>query len=153
MNEVTVKSVFDPKIVDLNINAKTKDEVIKHLAELLVKEGYVTDINAYTEDIYHRESQGITGMGDNIAIPHGKSSAVVKTGLAIGKTNQMIPWESYDEKPVNIIFLFAVADKKSDDKTHLRLLADVATRLGNEETLKQVKQAKDVMELHRALFL
>ncbi|MFD1484502.1 PTS sugar transporter subunit IIA [Lacticaseibacillus baoqingensis] len=152
MVESTVESLFDPEIIDLDIDVNTKDEAIKYLAKRLEKAGYVNNLDAYVKDIYFRESEGITGMGDNVAIPHGKSSAVVRTGLAIGHTRHMIPWESYDGKPVNVIFLFAVADNNAGSQVHLRLLADVAGRLGNDEVLEAVKTAKTPEELHQALF-
>ncbi|MCI1986117.1 MAG: fructose PTS transporter subunit IIA [Lactobacillus sp.] len=150
--EATVEALFDPQIIDLDIDEETKDGVISHLATLLAQAGYVTDTTAYIQDIYFRESEGITGMGDNVAIPHGKSAAVVKPGLAIGHTRHMIPWESYDDEPVNVIFLFAVADEPTGSQTHLRLLADVAGRLGNEDILAAVKAAKTPDELKQALF-
>ncbi len=152
MIEPTVESLFDPKIIDLNINAKTKDEVITHLTDLLYESGYLKDKDSYIKDIYFRESLGITGMGDNVAIPHGKSDSVLNTGLAIGKTNHMIPWESYDNQPVNIIFLFAVPNNDEGSKAHLHLLADVATRLGNDDILKSIKSAQDFDQLKNALF-
>lgn len=152
MIEPTVESLFDSKIIDLNIEANTKEDVINHLTDLLFEEGYLDDKGSYIKDIYYRESLGITGMGDNVAIPHGKSASVKKTGLAIGKTKSMIPWESYDNQPVNIIFLFAVPDNPNGSETHLRLLADVACKLGNDEILEKVKSSENVSDLKDALF-
>lgn len=152
MIQPTVESLFDTKIVDLNMTANTKEEVIAHLTDLLCESGYVNDKNSYIKDIYYRESLGVTGMGDNVAIPHGKSESVLKTGLAIGKTKKMIPWESYDNQPVNIIFLFAVPDSSEGSQIHLHLLADVATRLGDDEILEKVKLANNYQQLKNALF-
>lgn len=152
MIEPTVETLFDPKIIDLDIRAQTKDGVIKYLANLLYNAGYVNEIEDYVKDIYYRESQGVTGMGDGIAIPHGKSNSVKRIGLAIGMTRSLIPWESYDNKPVDIIFMFAVSDNTAGSKTHLKLLADVASRLGNEDIVQNIRKAKNVDELRNALF-
>ena len=82
MNEIV--NVLDPKIIELNIDAKNKKEAITELSKKLKEANYIDDIDAFIEDIYIRESEGITGIGDGIAIPHGKSSYVSSVGVAIG---------------------------------------------------------------------
>ena len=74
------------------MNAKTKDEVIRHLAGLLHEAGYVDDLEGYIKDVYLRESEGITGIGGHVAIPHGKSDYVDKVGIAVGRTHDMVEW-------------------------------------------------------------
>ena len=70
---MAVKEILDKRVIDLDMNAKTKDEVIRHLAGLLHEAGYVDNLEGYIKDVYLRESEGITGIGGHVAIPHGKS--------------------------------------------------------------------------------
>lgn len=150
--DATIENLYDQKIIDLHMVEKDKNQVIQHLAQLLYDAGYVDNITDYIDDIYVREQQGITGMGDNIAIPHGKSASVRKIGLAIGKTDHMIPWESYDQQPVNIIMLFAVPIGEDSNRIHLKLLSSVAEKLGNDDIVRKIKQATTNEELKDGLF-
>ncbi|MDF7638286.1 PTS sugar transporter subunit IIA [Lactobacillus sp. ESL0791] len=150
--DMDLSKLFDAKIIDLNMNVSTKKDAIKHLTDLLFDAGYVNDKQDYIEDIYRREEQGITGMGNGIAIPHGKSGSVLKTGLAVGKSTQKIEWESYDNQPVDIVFLFAVPDKKEGNIIHLKLLSKVAGKLGNEEILKKIRAAKTAEDIKECMF-
>ncbi len=148
---MTVMDIFDKRVVDLNMKVKDKEEAIRYLSSLLKKAGYIADIEEFVADIYERERDGITGIGDHIAIPHGKSESVSSMGIAIGKTNGMIEWESLDKKPVNIIFLFAVSKDKYDTE-HLKLLGDLAARLGRNNTvnnLRKIKTFEDLIKVFR----
>ena len=88
------------------------------------------------------ESMGITGAGNHVAIPHGKSSAVLQNTIAIGRSNHMVEWESYDEEPVNLFFLFCVSDDKGFEQTHLRLLAQLAGKIGSEALVEKLQHAQ-----------
>lgn len=96
---MAVKEILDDRVIDLNMNAKNKDEVIRHLAGLLKNAGYIENLEGYVRDVYVRESEGITGIGGHVAIPHGKSDHVDRVGIAVGRTRDMIDWESYDGEP------------------------------------------------------
>ena len=86
---------------------------IEHLAGKLKDAGYIADVDSYIDDIYLRESQGQTGIGHYVAIPHGKSDSVTQVGIAIGKVQDEIEWETLDGKGVKLIFLFAVGNDNS----------------------------------------
>ena len=83
---MAVKEILDDRVIDLNMDAKNKDEVIRHLAGLLKNAGYIEDLEGYVRDVYVRESEGITGIGGHVAIPHGKSDHVDHVGIAVGRT-------------------------------------------------------------------
>ena len=102
-------------------------------------------------DIYLRESQGQTGIGHYVAIPHGKSDSVTQVGIAIGKVQDEIEWETLDGKGVKLIFLFAVGNDNENAKTHLRLLAEVARTLGNDDAVEALLNAGTVEDL-KAVF-
>ena len=147
---MAVKEILDKRVIDLDMNANTKDEVIRHLAGLLHEAGYVDDLEGYIKDVYLRESEGITGIGGHVAIPHGKSDYVDKVGIAVGRTHDMVEWESYDGEPSQLFFLFAVPSDSEGAKDHLRLIAELAGKLGNDETMKKLQTAKTYEELLEA---
>ncbi|MDK2964862.1 fructose PTS transporter subunit IIA [Lacrimispora sp.] len=147
---MAVEEILDQRIIDLNMKAKNKEEVLSYLAELLKRAGYIDDLNGYLQDVYLREQEGITGIGNHVAIPHGKSDSVKQVGIAIGKTDQMIEWESYDGEPSNLFFLFAVPRNSEGTKEHLRLISELAGKLGNGVTLEKLRMAKDYTELTNA---
>lgn len=101
---MAVKEILDKRVIDLDMDAIDKDGVIRHLAGLLKAAGYVEDLEGYIRDVYLRESEGITGIGGHVAIPHGKSDYVDQVGIAVGRTRERIEWESYDGEPSQLFF-------------------------------------------------
>ncbi len=138
---MAVKEILDERVIDLNMDVRDKDGVIRCLASLLKDAGYVINLEGYIQDVYLRESEGITGIGGHVAIPHGKSDYVDRVGIAVGRTKQMIEWESYDGEPSQIFFLFAVPSGSESAKDHLRLIAELAGKLGNDTTMKKLQTA------------
>lgn len=144
---MAVKEILDKRLIDLDMPAKNKDEVIRYLAGLLKCAGYIEDTEGYVEDVYLREKEGITGIGNHVAIPHGKSEYVERVGIAIGRTRNMVEWESYDGEPSDLFFLFAVPSDPAGAKDHLRLIAELAGKLGNEMIMKRLREAKSYDDL------
>jgi len=136
MNEFLSK-----ELIDLDLKADSKKDVIYKLCEKLYEEGCITDVEKFVADVYEREAEGETGIGQGIAIPHGKSENVVKTSLAIGRT-ETIDWEGEEHQEVTIIILFAVR-LVDNTSVHLKLLSQVASKLGHDESLEQLKTAKN----------
>lgn len=147
---MAVKEILDKRVIDLEMDAVDKDGVIRHLAALLKNARYVEDLEGYIKDVYLRESEGITGIGGHVAIPHGKSDYVGKVGIAVGKTKRLIEWESYDGEPSQMFFLFAVPSNSEGAKNHLRLIAELAGKLGNDVTMKKLQSASTYEELIEA---
>ena len=138
-----VKEIIDPKLVKTQLTGTNKEEVLRELANLLLENGYISDIDGFIKDIYAREAEGQTGIGNYIAIPHGKSAFVNKIGVAIGVTENEISWETLDGKGVKGIILFVVGDDNDGAQSHLKLLSLFARKLGNDEVVAQLIQAKD----------
>ncbi|EKG5242072.1 PTS sugar transporter subunit IIA [Listeria innocua] len=136
IQELDISKVISPALVNLELQATTKLEVIEELTDLLVETGAVVDKKAFIADVLYREEEGKTGLGEGVAIPHGKSASVINTSIAVGRTKTPVEWESLDDKPVNIIILFAV--KNSDaTTTHIKLLQKVAILLADDEAISQ----------------
>ena len=144
-----VKDIVDLTTVKTNMNAKTKDDALRDLADQLLESGYISEIDGFIKDIYTREAEGQTGIGNYIAIPHGKSAYVKKIGVAIGINQEEIPWESLDGKGVKGIILFAVGNDNEGANSHLKLLSLFARKLGNDEVVSNLllsKEPQDVVE-------
>lgn len=146
-----VKDIVDVNTIKTDLDVKTKDEAIRALAEVLLKNDYITDVEEFLKDIYSREAQGQTGIGNYIAIPHGNSATVKKIGVAIGITNEEIPWETLDGKGVKGIILFAVGKENEGAQTHLKLLSLFARKLGNDEVIEAMLQSSNAEDVQTAL--
>lgn len=144
-DKIEMDKVLSESCIDLSMDAKSKDEAILKLVEMLYEEGKISSIDGFLKDIYKREEAGATGIGEGIAIPHGKSSYVEKTSIAIGRITNYIPWESLDDKPVRVIILFAVRD--IDKSKHVKLLSNVAIMLCREEVIDRLFTTNDRREV------
>ena len=142
-----INEILDDRIICVDMLADTKDEAITILSEKLKDACYIDDVETFKKDIYYRETLGITGIGDYIAIPHGKSDTVQRTGIAIGKLNHEIGWETLDDKGVKIVFLFAVSNNNEFAENHLILLSELASRLGDEKAVDKLLKAKSVDDI------
>ncbi|WP_313339584.1 PTS sugar transporter subunit IIA [Lacrimispora sp.] len=147
---MAVTEILDKRVIDLSMEARNKDEVLRHLSGLLKKAGYIEDEEAYLKDVYLRESEGVTGIGSHVAIPHGKSDSVSQVGIAVGRTKQMVEWESYDGEPSDLFFLFAVPSNSQGASEHLRLISELAGKLGNAKTMEKLQTARSYEELLEA---
>lgn len=145
-----LKDIIDERIIDLDMECKNKEEALRILSKHLLDANYIDDLEVFLKDIYKREEIGITGIGNHIAIPHGQSDSVKKIGIAIGRVRNKIEWESIDEEPINLIFLFCVSNNTEYARNHMLLLSEVAGKLGNNkivEDLQEVKEKKKLVEV------
>lgn len=134
--------MLNVKNIKLNMTARTKEEVIEELTDLLIQDGAVTNKEDFIRDVWLREELGSTGFENHIAIPHGKSSGVSRTALAIGRTQHAIPWETMDGSDVRCVILFAVC-LVDQNATHIRLLAQVSGSLADEDIIAKLLVESD----------
>ncbi|MDI3501441.1 MAG: fructose system component [Thermoanaerobacter sp.] len=142
--------LINKNLVTLNLEAKNKEEAITKLAELAQKEGKITSIDEYVKSVLDREKTYTTGVGNGIAIPHGKSKAVKEAMIVFGKTTDGIEWDSLDGKPVNLIFLLGVPEENVDN-VHLKILSQLSRKLMNDSFIEMLKKAVTVEEILNAL--
>ena len=146
-----LNDILNTDIIDLEIQGNTKDEVLHYMANVLLKNGYINDVDVFVKDIYEREAEGPTGMGSNISIPHGKSNSVLRNGIMIGKTLSPIRWESSmtDDgfQDTHLIFLFCVSADKEFAKNHMMLLSELAGKLGNDVRVTKLSKAQTKEEI------
>ena len=136
--------LLDRRSIDLNGTPKSKSEALDQVVDLMLKSEKIRDREAYRKEVYRREEESTTGIGEGIAIPHGKCDAVIKPGLAAMVVKDGVEFESLDDEPVHLIFLIAAPITK--DNVHLDVLSKLSRLLMNEEFVEGLKNAKDVDE-------
>lgn len=142
--------ILNPKTIVTHLKADNKAEALEALADLFVRAGTVKDKETYLKDVYVREGIGETGIGNHIAIPHGRSESVVRPGAAIAVLDHEIEWESLDDTGAKVVILFAVGTDNAAAEDHLRLLAMFSKRLGNDAVVSKLMDAdtvEDVMHI------
>lgn len=145
-----VIDAIDPNLVMTNLGVLTKDEMLEELVGTLKVNGYVDDLTGFLKAVYEREAEGQTGIGNFVAIPHGKSSFVRKSGVAIGINKTEIPWESLDNNGAKVVILFAVGNDTEGAQEHLKLLSLFARKLGNDEVVNHLVNSKTVDDVINA---
>ena len=134
----------------MNLNSNDKENSIKEIANVLAREGKLSNEEAFIDDVLERESLGSTGIGSNVAIPHASTSAVKGFVIGFGKSREGINFESLDGEKVNLIFLMGA--EPSELNLYLRLLAELSKLLMNasfRQELILAKTGKEVIELIR----
>ncbi|MSS63391.1 PTS fructose transporter subunit IIABC [Velocimicrobium porci] len=126
--------------IRLNVNVSSKAEAINQLVDLMEMTGSLKDKEAYKAQVLKREEEGTTGIGEGIAIPHGKCDAVIKPALAAMVIPKGVDYDSLDGEPVHLAFLIAAPN--TEDNIHLDVLSRLSVLLMDEEFTKQLKQAK-----------
>ena len=139
-----IQDIIDRHLIITNLKCQTKNEAFQKMSHILLKEDYISDIENFIRDLYVREAEGQTGIGNFIAIPHSKSPFVKKIGVAIAINQTEIPWETLDGKGVKVIVMFAVGDDNEDFKEHLKLLSLFARKLGNDSVVENLINSKTV---------
>ncbi len=140
--DLTLNSILDRKTIVTGLNADNKDEVIEVLANRFKEAGYIGSVDDFVNAVYEREQEGATGIGNHVAIPHGKSETVKKNGVAIAILNNEIPWESLDDTGAKVVVLFDVGDDSEGAKEHLKMLSMFAKKLGKDEVIEKLLNAQ-----------
>ena len=134
-----ITDLLDKRSINLNAAPKTKSEALDMAVELMAKSGKIDDIESYRAKVYAREEESTTGVGEGIAIPHGKCSAVNAPGLAAMIIKDGVDFESLDDEPVKVLFLIAAPDTK--DNVHLDVLSKLSVLLMDENFVAKLMKA------------
>ena len=132
-----------------DLHATDKTGVIRELIELLVRNGTVQDVDALVQAVLARESQGSTGIGEGIAIPHAKSKAASEIVVAFGRSKNGIDFQSLDGKPAYLFFLLVTPEDRPGD--HLKLLARISRIMRNAALREQLLHCSRQEELQRLI--
>lgn len=136
------KGLLTEKNIVLGLDAGSKEDAIYQLSLILEKNGDITDASNFTKDVLERESLTTTGIGNNIAIPHGKSAHVKDSTMIFAKNKTPLEWNSLDGSKVDIIFLMAVSTT-DQGKDHLKMLAELSGRLMDDDFVAAIKKENE----------
>lgn len=154
MNEsastLSVASLIGPHGIDVDFTAKDKPEAISKLVDLIAADGAIADKDLYRAAVLKREDISTTGLGDGIAIPHGKSEGVARPALAFARTDQGVDWGSPDGTDAHLLFLIAVPQAQAGDM-HLRILATLARKLVYADFRQKLLNAANDDQIHKIL--
>lgn len=139
-----ITDLLDARSILLDASPKSKSEALDQIVDLMVKSEKINDKEAYRKQVYAREEESTTGIGEGIAIPHGKCDAVTKPGLAAMVVKDGVDFDSLDGEPVTLIFLIAAPN--TEDNIHLDVLSKLSVLLMNEEFTESLRNAKTVEE-------
>lgn len=139
-----ITDLLDARSICLTGAPTSKKEALDQMVDLMVKSGKIKDAEAYRKTVYAREEEGTTGIGDGIAIPHGKGNSVIKPGLAAMVVKNGVDFDSLDGQPVHLMFLIAAPNTK--DNIHLDVLSKLSSLLMDETFASNLKNAKTVEE-------
>lgn len=139
-----ITDLLDKQSISLNGAPKDKKEALDQVVDLMAKSGKINDVEAYRQKVYAREEESTTGIGEGIAIPHGKCDAVTKPGLAAMVVKDGVDFDSLDGEPVHLIFLIAAPN--TEDNIHLDVLSKLSVLLMDEQFTADLLNAKSVDE-------
>jgi PTS system, fru family, IIC component len=143
-----IQDLLRKDVMLLDLQATEKKAVIEEMTQSLVDHGYVTDFETFKEGILAREALTSTGLGDGIAMPHSKNSAVKEATVLFAKSNKGVDYESLDGQPTDLFFMIAAPEGAND--THLAALAELSQYLmkdGFADKLRQVTSPDQVIEI------
>ena len=135
-----ITDLLDIRSISLDAQPKNKKETLDMAAALMVKSGKINDEEAYRGQVYAREEESTTGVGEGIAIPHGKGECVDKPGLAAMVIRNGVDFDSVDGEPVTLLFLIAAPNTK--DNVHLDVLSKLSMMLMDEEFAVNLRKAE-----------
>lgn len=141
---MTIRDLLAAESINLNGTPAEKTEALNQCIDLMAKSGKIADVEKYRKGVFAREEEGTTGIGMGIAIPHCKSDAVIKAGLAAMVVKDGVDFESLDGTPARIIFLIAAPN--TEDNVHLQVLSKLSVMLMDEQFTNSLINAGSVDE-------
>lgn len=139
-----ITDLLSKESIELNVEAKNKNEIIDKMTELMLKTGKINDLDEYKNLVLKREEEGSTGVGEGIAIPHGKGECVIEPGLVAMVVPNGVEYDALDGKPVNLLFMIAAPN--TSDNVHLDVLSRLSTMLMDIEFKNKLISAKSKEE-------
>ena len=135
--------------IEIGSSYKDKDELLKNAVKLMCRSGIINNEKEYLNSVLEREKESTTGVGNGIAIPHGRCKAVDKAGLAAIVLNKPVEYEALDNKPVELLFLIAAPEDKGN--VHLEILSKLAMMLMDQDFTFKLKNSRTAEEFIRVI--
>ena len=137
-----ITELLDKRSISLDAAPASKSEALDLAVELMAAGGKLSDVEAYRRQVYAREEESTTGIGEGIAIPHGKCDAVKKPGLAAMVIRDGVDFDSLDGEPVTLLFLIAAPNTK--DNVHLDVLSKLSVLMMDEAFSASLRNAETI---------
>ena len=144
-----ITDLLTKESIDLNVKASNKKDVIEQAVELMEKNGNINNKQEYLRLVMKREEEGSTGVGEGIAIPHGKGGVISEPGLVAMVIPDGVDFDALDGKPVKLLFLIAAPNSK--DNLHLEVLSRLSALLMNEKFRNKLLNAKSKDEFLKTI--
>jgi PTS system nitrogen regulatory IIA component len=141
--------IFKKEYLSDHLSAKTKKGALAELVNILVEGGVKLDVEKAVEILQQRENLGSTGIGDGVAIPHGKISDIKELVVAFGRSKDGIDFGAIDGKPVHIFFLLLAPDNSAGQ--HLKALAKISKMLKTVNFRKKLSEATSTSDLYKLI--
>lgn len=139
-----ITDILSEELVIIELESFNKEDIFKEMINK-ISSSSVKDKSILLQDVLNREKQTTTGIGNGIAIPHAKSSSVIKTTIVFAKSSKGVEYGSIDEKPANLFFMLAVED--GNNNQHIKLLGRLSKLLLNENFRQELLEAKQPSEI------
>ena len=139
-----IRDLLAAESIQLSGTAAGKQDALDKMVDLMAMSGKINDVETYRKGVYAREEESTTGIGEGIAIPHCKSDAVDRPGLAAMVLPDGVDFDSLDGEKVDLIFLIAAPNTK--ENVHLDVLSKLSVLLMDEDFTKNLRSAKTVEE-------
>lgn len=144
VDSLSLNAILDRNTILTDVKAKTKDDVIALLSQRLHEQGYIASVKDFVRAVNQREQEGATGIGEHVAIPHGRADTVTHNGVAIAVLDHEIRWESLDDTGAKVVVLLAVGADGEGSNEHLRILSLFARKLGKSKVIEALLRAETV---------
>lgn len=144
-----LNQIFKIEFINAHLLAKSKDEVLAELVNTLIRGGLKLNSSSILDILKQRESLGSTGIGDGVAIPHGKISDLNDIVVAFGRSEEGIAYDSLDSKPVHLFFLLLAPENSAGQ--HLKILAKISKMLKEANFRKKLLKAGSQSDLYKII--
>lgn len=150
-NEIKkLTDITNEQLIDVDLQGTTRDDIIDEMINKLDANGLLHSKEGFKEAILAREAQSTTGIGTNIAIPHGKSDAVKRPAVVFGLQRTGVDWDSFDGTDAKLIFMIAVPEKSAGDE-HLKILQMLSRKLMDDTFRNDLLEVTTTEEAYRLL--
>jgi len=144
-----ISELLNPKAIVANLQAREKEDALAELTDALVACEKSLDRNEVIEVLKEREKLGSTGIGDGVAIPHGKLAGIPELMLAFGKSGAGVDFESMDGQPAHLFFLLVAPEESVG--VHLKTLARISKLLKDPAVRQKLLEAKDSATIYQVI--
>jgi PTS system nitrogen regulatory IIA component len=146
---MTIEEALEESCVIADLHGVTKKDALKELVSVLKKANLITNEQEVVDVIFEREKLGSTGIGDGVAIPHGKLKGIRKIICVFGRSLQGVEFDSIDQKPAHIFFLLLAPENSAS--LHLKMLSRISKLLRDPSFRKRLMELGDAHDIYRSV--